>query len=55
MDVLSPIVNNLQHSDIHYLKHSGVYKCADVKFVVWDVWEKKMTILRLKTLKVIQR
>ena len=41
MDVLSPIVNNLQHSDLHYLKHSGVYKCADVKFVVWDVWEKE--------------
>ena len=48
MDVLSPIVNNLQHSDIHYLKHSGVYKCADVKFVVWDVWEKEDDYIEAK-------
>ena len=48
MDVLSPIVNNLQHSDIHYLKRSGVYKCADVKFVVWDVWEKEDDYIEAK-------
>ena len=38
MDVLTPIVNNLNHPDLHYLKDSGVYKCADVSFVVWDCW-----------------
>ncbi len=38
MDVLTPIVNNLNHKDLHYLKDSGVYKCADVSFVVWDCW-----------------
>ena len=48
MDVLSPIVNNLQHKDLHYLKHSGVYKCADVKFVVWDVWEKEDDYIEAK-------
>ncbi len=48
MDVLSPIVNNLQHSQLHYLKHSGVYKCADVKFVVWDVWEKEDDYIEAK-------
>jgi len=48
MDVLSPIVNNLQHSDLHYLKYSGVYKCADVKFVVWDVWEKEDDYIEAK-------
>ena len=48
MDVLSPIVNNLQHPDLHYLKHSGVYKCADVKFVVWDVWEKEDDYIEAK-------
>ena len=37
MDVLTPIVDNLNHPNLHYLKDSGVYKCADVKFVVWDV------------------
>ena len=48
MDVLSPIVNNLKHKDLHYLKYSGVYKCADVKFVVWDVWEKEKDYIEAK-------
>tara|TARA_R110002153_G_scaffold108460_1_gene248856 strand:+ start:581 stop:3739 length:3159 start_codon:yes stop_codon:yes gene_type:complete len=48
MDVLSPIVNNLKHPNLHYLKDSGVYKCADVKFVVWDVWEKEDDYIEAK-------
>ena len=48
MDVLSPIVNNLKHPNLHYLKNSGVYKCADVKFVVWDVWEKEDDYIEAK-------
>ena len=48
LDVLSPIVNNLQHSNLHYLKNSGVYKCADTKFVVWDVWEKEDDYIEAK-------
>ena len=48
MDVLTPIVNNLQHPNLHYLKNSGVYKCADVKFVVWDVWEKEDDYIEAK-------
>jgi len=51
MDVLSPIVNNLKHPDLHYLKDSGVYKCADVKFVVWDVWEKEDDYIEAKDVK----
>ena len=38
LDVLTPIVNNLNHPNLHYLKDSGVYTCADTKFVVWDCW-----------------
>ena len=41
LDVLTPIVNNLNHPNLHYLKDSGVYKCADVSFVVWDCWTKE--------------
>ena len=48
MDVLSPIVNNLKHPDLHYLKNSGVYKCADARFVVWDVWEKEDDYIEAK-------
>ena len=38
LDVLTPIVNNLNHPNLHYLKDSGAYKCADTTFVVWDCW-----------------
>ena len=38
MDVLTPIVENLNHPNLHYLKDSGVYTCADTQFVVWDCW-----------------
>ena len=38
LDVLTPIVDNLNHPNLHYLKDSGVYTCADTKFVVWDCW-----------------
>jgi len=38
MDVLTPIVENLNHPDLHYLKDSGIYTCADTQFVVWDCW-----------------
>ena len=41
MDCLSPIVDNLKHPNLHYLKDTGVYKCADLTFVVWDVWDDK--------------
>ena len=41
MDCLTPIVENLNHPDLHYLKRTGVYKCADTSFVVWDVWDKE--------------
>jgi len=41
MDVLTPIVENLNHPNLHYFKDSGIYKVADVSFVVWDCWDKE--------------
>ena len=41
MDCLTPIVENLNHPNLHYLKNTGTYKCADVSFVVWDVWDNQ--------------
>ena len=38
MDVLTPIVENLNHPNLHYLKDGGIYTCADTQFVVWDCW-----------------
>jgi len=48
MDCLSPIVNNLKHPNLHYLKNSGVYKLADVTFIVWDVWDSYKDYIRAK-------
>ena len=39
LDVLQPIVDNLQHPNLHYLKDTGVYHVGDVGFAVLDVWD----------------
>ena len=42
MDCLTPIVDNLNHPNLHYLKRTGVYTLvADTDFIVWDVWDKE--------------
>ena len=48
MDCLSPIVDNLKHPNLHYLKDSGVYKCADTTFVVWDCWTDEEDFIEAK-------
>jgi len=48
LDCLTPIVENLNHPNLHYLKDTGVYKCADVSFVVWDVWDNKKEYIKAK-------
>ena len=51
MDCLSPIVNNLKHPNLHYLRKTGVYKCADTSLVVWDVWDKEKDYIKAKDVK----
>jgi len=48
MDCLTPIVENLNHPDLHYLKRTGVYTCADTDFIVWDVWDKEKDYIKAK-------
>ena len=48
MDCLSPIVDNLKHPNLHYLKDTGVYKCADTTFVVWDCWTDEKDFIEAK-------
>ena len=48
MDVLTPIVENLNHPNLHYLKRTGVYRCADTNLVVWDVWDKETDYIKAK-------
>jgi DNA repair exonuclease SbcCD ATPase subunit/predicted phosphodiesterase len=37
LDALTPIIDNLGLSNLHYLKYSGIYKIADVEFGVFSV------------------
>ena len=48
MDVLSPIVENLNHPNLHYLKRTGIYTCGDTDLVVWDVWDKEKDYIKAK-------
>jgi DNA repair exonuclease SbcCD nuclease subunit len=48
MDCLTPIVENLNHPNLHYLKDSGVYKFADTTFVVWDCWTDESEFIESK-------
>ena len=48
MDCLTPIVDNLNHPNLHYLKRTGVYTCADTGFIVCDVWDKEKDYIKAK-------
>lgn len=41
LDALSPIVNSLQHSNLHYWKDSGVYRLNGVVFSVFGILDSK--------------
>jgi len=41
MDALTPIVNNLQHPNLHYVKHSAIVKVADVEFAVMSIFDEQ--------------
>lgn len=41
MDSLSPIIKNIGHQNLHYLKHSGVYEVANVDLAVLSILDDK--------------
>ena len=41
LDVLTPIVENLNNERIHYLRDTGVYKHHNLTFVVYSILDKK--------------
>lgn len=46
LDALTPIVNALNHTNLHYLKESGVYHLADKHFVVMSVFDKPKDFIK---------
>lgn len=41
LDSLTPIVKSLNHSNLTYLKHSGIYQMADVDFAVFSILDEQ--------------
>jgi len=41
LDSLTPIIKNLNHSNLHYLKHSDIYEVADVDFAVFSILDDR--------------
>jgi len=41
LDSLTPIIRNLNHSNLHYLKHSDIYQVADVDFAVFSILDDR--------------
>ena len=46
LDALTPIVNALNHTNLHYFKESGVYQVADKHFVVMSVFDKPKDFIK---------
>lgn len=41
LDALTPIVNNLQHPQLHYVKNSAVVTVADTQFAVMSIFDEQ--------------
>jgi len=40
LDALTPIIDNLNHPNLHYLKDSGIYRVCDIDFIVMSVFNE---------------
>ena len=41
LDSLTPLVNSINHPNLWYLKHSGIYTVADTDFAVYSILDEK--------------
>jgi ABC-type lipopolysaccharide export system ATPase subunit len=46
MDTLTPIIEAMNHPQLHYLRDSGVYKLADVHFTVFGIFDDPKTFIK---------
>ena len=42
LDALSPMIENLNHPNLHYLKDSGIYRVSNIDFIVMSVLDDSM-------------
>ena len=41
LDSLTPIIKNINHTNLHYSKHSDIYEVADTDFAVFSILDDK--------------
>lgn len=41
LDSLTPIIKNINHTNLHYFKHSDIYEVADTDFAVFSILDDK--------------
>ena len=46
LDALSPIIDNLKHPNLHFLKESGIYTIADAEFAVMSVFDNPENFIK---------
>ena len=46
MDTLTPIVETMNHPQLHYLKKSGIYNLANVHFTVFGIFDDPKTYIK---------
>lgn len=46
LDALSPIINNLNHSQLHYLKDAGIYEIGNTHFTVFSIFDEPSTFIK---------
>lgn len=46
LDALTPIINAMAHTNMYYLKDSGIYQLADKHFVVMSVFDKPKDFIK---------
>ena len=44
LDALSPMIENLNHPNLHYLKDSGIYRVCNIDFIVMSVLDDSMDL-----------
>ena len=51
LDALTPIINNLNHPNLFYLKDSGVYKFGNIHFTVFSIFDHPSKFIKANTFK----
>jgi len=49
LDALTPMIDNLNHKDLYYLKDSGVYKFGDTHITVFSIFDHPSQFIKANT------